>query len=196
MLQRIQRTMAKRQGFTLIELMIVVVIIGVLAMVAVPAFIRFVRRSKTSEAASLLGGLYDGAQTYYQTEQWTQGLLTGGGSRSASVHCTVPSATTGNVVDGAAGESKSDVSSAVAASLTFSAINFSVSAPIYYRYDVTASPATSTCGVGTLQSVYTFSANGNLDGDDDLSLFEMAVGTNEENTLYHAPGLYRFQELE
>lgn len=45
----------QRQGFTLIELMIVVAIIGVLAAVAVPAFGSYVRRSKASEAVSFLG---------------------------------------------------------------------------------------------------------------------------------------------
>ena len=37
-------------GFTLVELMIVVVILGILAAVAIPAFTRYVKRSKTSEA--------------------------------------------------------------------------------------------------------------------------------------------------
>jgi prepilin-type N-terminal cleavage/methylation domain-containing protein len=37
-------------GFTLVELMIVVVILGILAAVAIPAFSRYIKRSKTAEA--------------------------------------------------------------------------------------------------------------------------------------------------
>lgn len=57
-----------REGFTLIELMIVVAIIGVLAAVAIPGFNKYIRESKQSEATGMLRSLSDGASLYYNTE--------------------------------------------------------------------------------------------------------------------------------
>lgn len=46
-----------QQGFTLIELMIVVAIIGILAAVALPAYQNYMSRSQATEAVTLLAGL-------------------------------------------------------------------------------------------------------------------------------------------
>lgn len=57
---------ADRKGFTLIELMVVVVIIGILAALAVPRFVPMATKSKQSEAKGILKQIYTMEQTYFQ----------------------------------------------------------------------------------------------------------------------------------
>jgi len=50
----IKRQLSNQRGFTLIELMIVVVIVGILAAIAIPAYQNYVREARRAEAKSEL----------------------------------------------------------------------------------------------------------------------------------------------
>ena len=58
--------MKKQQGFTLIELMIVVAIIGILAAIAIPAYQDYTIRAQVSEGLNLAGGSKVAVTEYYQ----------------------------------------------------------------------------------------------------------------------------------
>ena len=58
-------TKKKQQGFTLIELMIVVAIIGILAAIAIPAYQDYTKRAQISEGLTLSAGAKTGIAEYF-----------------------------------------------------------------------------------------------------------------------------------
>jgi general secretion pathway protein G len=56
---------ARRQGFTLIELMIVVAIIGILAAIAIPKFADLIRKSQEGSTKGNLGSIRSALSIYY-----------------------------------------------------------------------------------------------------------------------------------
>ena len=57
--------MRRKGGFTMIELMMVVIIVAILAAVAVPLYRANVRRAYASEAVATLGAIRSAERTYY-----------------------------------------------------------------------------------------------------------------------------------
>jgi prepilin-type N-terminal cleavage/methylation domain-containing protein len=57
-----------QQGFTLIELMIVVAIIGILAAVAIPSYQDYTKRAHVSEGFGLASAAKTGVSEYYASE--------------------------------------------------------------------------------------------------------------------------------
>ena len=57
--------MKKTKGFTLVELVIVIVIVGILAIVAVPIYRGYTRKAMASEGKSLLGSVSTSQKIYY-----------------------------------------------------------------------------------------------------------------------------------
>ncbi len=59
-----QTHLSKRAGFTLIELMIVVVVIGILAAIAYPAYLENVRKARRADAQAALVGMAAAMERY------------------------------------------------------------------------------------------------------------------------------------
>jgi len=59
------RRFHNRRGFTLIELMIVVVIIGILAALAIPKFMKVTGKAKVSEAKTILKEIFTLEKAYF-----------------------------------------------------------------------------------------------------------------------------------
>jgi prepilin-type N-terminal cleavage/methylation domain-containing protein len=66
--------MLKNKGFTLIELMVVIVIIGILATLAIPKFNEASLKAKVAEAPTVLS-TYENAQLAYLAETATLGVV-------------------------------------------------------------------------------------------------------------------------
>ncbi len=148
---------ARRAGFTLIELMIVVAIVGVLAALAIPGFAAYIQRSRTTEAFTMLGEIRQRQESYrvefgrYCAAQWNPAAYSSGGALQPWNNTMLDWAQIGASPDG----------------------------PVRFQYRVLAGDPTGGSGVpGVDDGDFWFVAQalGDLDGDGNEVAFETYDG--------------------
>jgi len=96
----------QQEGFTLLELLIVMAIIGILSAIAIPAYRDYIIRGKITEATSNLGDMRIKLEQFYQDNRTYVGacvggtiatLPTGSNARAFTYSCPTLTATTFSV---------------------------------------------------------------------------------------------------
>ncbi len=160
------RKIYRRQGgFTLIELMIVVVIIGILAAIAIPQFLRYQLKSKTSEAPRNLGAIRIAEEAFAAK----YGVFVGSSA----------------VPTGTPGPKRKSWDATSTHGFTF--LGFSPSGTVYYQYAI-GSAALTTNGASAYNADTTIDASGEAQGGlaatSGIDITIAATGDLDGNTLF------------
>ena len=89
--------MKNQNGFTLIELMIVIAIIGILLAIAIPAYSDYTVRAKVTECINGLAPLKTGVSEYYLSNGTMPSVIASVGSAFSSQYCRQATLTAGTL---------------------------------------------------------------------------------------------------
>lgn len=80
--------MKKQKGFTLIEMIIVVLIVGILGAIALPSYKDYVRKARRTEAQGVLEGLAQAMEQHFTQNSTYLTTITGSAPKSPDIYPT------------------------------------------------------------------------------------------------------------